>query len=250
MRGLLEDKEFLNKLSNSQYDVALHEVYEPYSAAIFELIGVKKTVAVSAFGVTPYVHEITGVPANPSFVPGMYSTYSDYMTFWERLNNFKFDVELHYRYRYWERELWSYFNDFYPGFADFRDLLKRKVGVVLLNINEFIETPRPTSNVIRYIGGIAVHAPKPLDKRLDAILNERSTNVLLSLGTISQAKDMPSRLKKDIVDAFSAFSNTTFIWKYENESDSHLFDNRPNIYAMKWVPQLDLLGRSLNVCLH
>ncbi|KAK6038632.1 hypothetical protein COOONC_23863, partial [Cooperia oncophora] len=47
-----------------------------------------------------------------------------------------------------------------------------------------------------------------------------------------------------IVDAFSAFSNTTFIWKYENESDSHLFDNRPNIYAMKWVPQLDLLGDS------
>ncbi|PIO72823.1 UDP-glucoronosyl and UDP-glucosyl transferase [Teladorsagia circumcincta] len=195
-RGLLEDEEFLGRLRNFHFDVALHEVYEPYSAAIFEIIGVTKTVAVSAFGMTPYAYEIIGIRQNPSFVPGVYSTYSDDMTFWERLNNFKFEIELDFRYRSWERETWSHFNDIYPGFPDFRELLKRKVGVLLLNINEFTETPRPTANIVRYIGGLAVHPPKPLGKSLDAVLDERSTNVLLSFGTISRAKDMPLWLKK------------------------------------------------------
>ncbi|PIO66214.1 glycosyltransferase family 28 protein [Teladorsagia circumcincta] len=137
------------------------------------IIGVTKTVAVSAFGMTPYAYEIIGIRQNPSFVP---------------------------------------------------------------------ETPRPTANIVRYIGGLAVHPPKPLGKSLDAVLDERSTNVLLSFGTISRAKDMPLWLKKDIVQAFSAFPNTTFIWKYEDENDSHLFKDHPNIHTMKWVPQSDLLG--------
>ncbi|XGW11867.1 hypothetical protein V3C99_012939 [Haemonchus contortus] len=175
-RGILEDEEFLSRLRNSRFDVALHELYEPFSVGIFELIGVTKTVALSAFGVSLYVPEITGVPANPSFVP---------------------------------------------------------------------ETPRPTANIVRYIGGIAIHPPKPLsqvDKRLDAILNERSTNVFLSFGTISQSKDLPLILKKDIISAFSAFPNTTFVWKYEDENDIHLFKNHTNIHTMKWIPQSDLLG--------
>ncbi|KAK5981804.1 UDP-glucoronosyl and UDP-glucosyl transferase, partial [Trichostrongylus colubriformis] len=240
--GLLEDKEFLSRLLDSRFDVALHEIYDCYPVAIFELIGVTKTVAVSAFGMTPYAYEITGIPANPSYVPGVYSTYSDDMTFWERLNNFKFETEMDIRNRYWERELWSHFDEVYPGFPDFRYLLKQKVGAVLLNVHEFTETPRPTVNMVRYIGGLTVHAAKPLDEKLDAILNKRSTNVLLSFGSLSQAKDMPLFLKKDIVNAFAAFPNTTFIWKYEEENDSHLFEDHPNIHIMKWVPQRDLLG--------
>ncbi|XGW11866.1 hypothetical protein V3C99_012939 [Haemonchus contortus] len=244
-RGILEDEEFLSRLRNSRFDVALHELYEPFSVGIFELIGVTKTVALSAFGVSLYVPEITGVPANPSFVPGAFSTYSDSMTFWERLNNFIYEFELDVRYRIWERQLWLHFNEVYPGFPTFRELLKRQVGVVLLNINEYTETPRPTANIVRYIGGIAIHPPKPLsqvDKRLDAILNERSTNVFLSFGTISQSKDLPLILKKDIISAFSAFPNTTFVWKYEDENDIHLFKNHTNIHTMKWIPQSDLLG--------
>ncbi|KAE9420828.1 hypothetical protein Angca_007179, partial [Angiostrongylus cantonensis] len=45
-----------------------------------------------------------------------------------------------------------------------------------------------------------------------------------------------------IMNAFSAFPNTTFIWKYEDEDDAVLFERHPNIVLMKWVPQTDLLA--------
>ncbi|KAK6029806.1 glycosyltransferase family 28 protein [Ostertagia ostertagi] len=269
-RGLLEDNEFLNRLRNSQFDVALHEVYEPIFCCHFRgelreraLTGYLQFCHCCVRGETLICHLDNWCDENrcsfgfwhdavrlrncrhstkPELCSRMYSTYSDDMTFWERLNNFKYEIELDFHYRNWERELWTHFNDVYPGFPDFRELLKRKVGVVLLNINEFTETPRPTANIVRYIGGLAVHAPKQLEKNLDAVLDKRSSNVLLSFGTISRSKDMPLWLKKDIVHAFSSFPNTTFIWKYEDENDSHLFKDHPNIYAMKWVPQSDLLG--------
>ncbi|KAK6012063.1 hypothetical protein OSTOST_22795 [Ostertagia ostertagi] len=162
-RGLAEDEEFLNRLRTFQFDVAVHEIYEPYQVGIFELIGVKKTVAVSAYGITPYVRQVSGVPLNPSYIPGPYTTYSDEMTFWERLDNFKLKIELEYRSLNWERETLSIFQKVHPGFPNFRDLLK-KVGAVLLNVNEFLETPRPTANIVRYVAGLSIREPKPLDE--------------------------------------------------------------------------------------
>ncbi|KAK6029807.1 UDP-glucoronosyl and UDP-glucosyl transferase [Ostertagia ostertagi] len=240
-RGLAEDKVFLDRLRASRFDVAVHEIYDPYQVGIFELIGVKRTVAVSAYGITPYVREVTGVPLNPSYIPGPYTTYSDEMTFWERLDNFKLKIELEYRSLNWERETLSIFQKVHPGFPNFRDLLKQKVGAVLLNVNEFLETPRPTANIVRYVAGLSIREPKPLDEKINALLDQRSTNVLFSLGTFTQSRDMPLRLKKGIIEAFASFPNTTFIWKYEDDSDSDLFRAHPNIYRMKWIPQMDLL---------
>ncbi|KAK5978486.1 UDP-glucoronosyl and UDP-glucosyl transferase [Trichostrongylus colubriformis] len=242
LRGLVEDKNFLASLRDYHFDVAIHEIYDPYQVGIFELIGVKKTVAVSALGVTPYVPEITGVPSNPSYIPGTYTTYSDDMTFWERLDNFKLNIELYYRFLNYERDTLLLFDKVYPGFPDFRKLLREKVGVILLNVNEFLETPRPTANIIRYIGGVTIREPKPLDEKFSDILDQRATNVLFSFGTFTQAKNMPPWLRRGILEAFAAFPNTTFIWKYEDDNDSDLLEGHPNVYRMMWVPQVDLLA--------
>ncbi|KIH44838.1 hypothetical protein ANCDUO_25130 [Ancylostoma duodenale] len=127
----------------------------------------------------------------------MYTTYSDGMTFWERMDNFKFEIEMHNFLLSWEKEIWQLANDIRPGFPELRTLLKEKTGVVLMNVNELTETPRPTANILRYIGGATIHEPKRLDEKLDAILNERPENVLFSLGSLAQSKDMPMRLKQE-----------------------------------------------------
>ncbi|KIH50898.1 hypothetical protein ANCDUO_19020, partial [Ancylostoma duodenale] len=205
-KGILEDTAFLNSLREYKFDVALHEVYELAAVAIFEMIGIKNTVVLSALGVTPYIQEIAGFPANPSFVPGMYTTYSDDMTFWERMDNFKFEIEMHNFLLSWEKEIWQLANDIRPGFPGLRTLLKEKTGVVLMNVNELTETPRPTANILRYIGGATIHEPKRLDEKLDAILNERPENVLFSLGSLAQSKDMPMRLKQ-VLNAYEGAAN-------------------------------------------
>ncbi|VDM71430.1 unnamed protein product [Strongylus vulgaris] len=123
------------------------------------------------------------------------------MSFWERLDNFKFIIELHYRFSGWEKDIWSIANNLQPGFPNLRHLLKKKTGVVLLNVNEVTETPRPTANILRYIGGATLHEPKKLDEdlfiqKLSSLLDERPETVLFSLGSLAQSKDMPMRLKQ------------------------------------------------------
>ncbi|KAK6734082.1 hypothetical protein RB195_017699 [Necator americanus] len=241
-KGVSEDVDILDTLRSYKFDVALHEAYELCAVAILELIGVKNTVVVSALGVTPYIQEVAGFPANPSFVPGMLTTYTDNMNFWERLGNFKIAIDMHKRLTAQERDIWKLANEARPGFSELRTLLKDKTGVVLMNVNEFTETPRPTANILRYIGGAAIYKPEKLNEKMNAILNERPMNVLFSLGSLAQSKDMPMRLKQDIIAAFASFPDATFIWKYEDENNSVLFKNYPNIHIMKWIPQMELLA--------
>ncbi|CAJ0592658.1 unnamed protein product [Cylicocyclus nassatus] len=111
---------------------------------------------------------------------------------------------------------------------------EEKTGAVLLNTVEVTKSPRPTANILRYIGGATLREPKKLNAELDALLNKRPQTVL--------SKHMPMRLKQEIIAAFASFPNTTFIWKYEEENDAILFKKYPNIYTMKWVPQTDLLA--------
>ncbi|VDP55921.1 unnamed protein product [Heligmosomoides polygyrus] len=110
----------------------------------------------------------------------------------------------------------------------------------MANVNEFSETPRPTANIIRYIGGATIYDAKPLSEDLDEILNERALTVLFSMGSLAQSKNMPDRMKKDIIDTFASYPNVTFIWKYE--SDDIDVATYVNIHLMKWVPQTDLLA--------
>ncbi|KAJ1360167.1 hypothetical protein KIN20_019081 [Parelaphostrongylus tenuis] len=88
------------------------------------MIGIKKTVVMSALGITPYMEQVIGFPANPSYVPGFYTSYSDEMSFWERLDNFKFTIEMHYRLISWESQLHALANNAHSGFPDIRDLIK------------------------------------------------------------------------------------------------------------------------------
>lgn len=49
------------------------------------------------------------------------------MTFWQRLDNFKLELETRFRYHFWEQEIWSLANAASPGFPDLRELLKEGV---------------------------------------------------------------------------------------------------------------------------
>ncbi|KJH46542.1 glycosyltransferase family 28 protein [Dictyocaulus viviparus] len=186
------------------------------------MIGIEKTVVLSALGVTPYIQYLIGFPENPSYVPGFYASYTDVMTFWERLDNFKQRIEVEYRMSYWRHEMWSLANKARPGFPDLRDLIMKKTGIILMNANEFTETPRPTAHIVRYIGGSTIYSPKPLSKIFNDILDQRKQNVIFSLGSFAESKNMPFWLKNDILKTFTSFPNTTFIWKYENETDNRL----------------------------
>lgn len=83
--------------------------------------------------------------------------------------------------------------------------------MILSNANEFTESPRPTTNLIQYIGGINVHPPEPLSNEVDSLLSLRPSTVLFSFGTYIKGCQMPLRLKQGItcnVILYNSFKNS------------------------------------------
>ncbi|VDM52433.1 unnamed protein product [Angiostrongylus costaricensis] len=250
-KRIFEDVELLNELRAAKFDVALFELYDWSAVAVFEFSAYHQSL-IECFLLffdmlavekrRRFLRKWRTLAAVTSVQQGLYTSYSDEMSFWERLDNFKFAIEMHYRLISWQLQLHALARKVSPGFPHLQDLIKQKTGIILMNVNEFTESPRPTANIVRYVGGSTIYEPKPLDEKLSAILERRSENVLFSLGSLATSKGMPMWLKQDIMNAFSAFPNTTFIWKYEDEDDAVLFERHSNIVLMKWVPQTDLLA--------
>ncbi|KHJ86048.1 hypothetical protein OESDEN_14214 [Oesophagostomum dentatum] len=164
-------------------------------SSFLQILGVKSIVLVSALGMMPRMYDVIGIPQVPSFMPLAITPYSDDMTFTERLVNFKISLQLRYYIRQWEYEAWKLFNSKYPGFPSVQEIYTEKTALIMTNVNEFAETSRPTVNMVRYVGGSTLHDSQPLSEDLDRLLNERSTNVLFSLGSLVLSKDMPRWLK-------------------------------------------------------
>ncbi|KIH66062.1 UDP-glucoronosyl and UDP-glucosyl transferase [Ancylostoma duodenale] len=228
-------------LNESRFELAYVETFDVCAPGIFQILGIKNMVMVSALGMLPRMYETLGMAELPSFMPGCYTPYSDDMTFLERLTNFKVYIKLVLHLRKWDTVFWEIFNAKYPGFPTIQEIINEKTSLIMANVNEFAESPRPKTKMIIYVGGSTLYDPKPLGKDFDKILGERNATVLFSLGSLALSKDIPGWLKNDIIETFAAFPNVTFIWKYE-DNDSALFGNHPNIHPVKWVPQNDLLA--------
>ncbi|VDD88209.1 unnamed protein product [Enterobius vermicularis] len=116
-----------------------------------------------------------------------------------------------------------------------------QTSFVFVNIDEYFDFPRPVTEKIVYVGGIAVSKPKLLDDKFEKIMNSALPNVvLISFGTVAKSSDMGPETKEAFVAMFKEFSNITFIWKYE-ENDHYAAD-LPNVIKIPWVPQNDLLN--------
>ncbi|KAK6733177.1 hypothetical protein RB195_017128 [Necator americanus] len=240
-KELLKDQEMISKLNDSKFDIAFSESFDLCAPGFFEVLGIENVVMVSALGMLPRLYEIAGMSEVPSFVPDPLTPYSDDMTFMERLTNLKVHIQMKSEMRRWEQMFWEVFNAKYPGFPTIAEINNRKTALIMTNVNEFAESARPTTNMIRYVGGSTLYPTKPLTKDLENILNERNATVFFSLGSLAQSKDMPRSIKNDIISTFASFPDVTFIWKYEGD-DIASFETQPNIHYLKWVPQFDLLA--------
>ncbi|GMS96522.1 hypothetical protein PENTCL1PPCAC_18697, partial [Pristionchus entomophagus] len=136
------------------------------------------------------------------------------------------------------------FDEIYPGIPPFSELISH-CAVALPNTEPLMEIAQPTIAKVVPIGGITVGKPKPLDDYWNALLSLRPKTVLVSFGIIAKSVLMKPARKRALLEAFSSFSDTTFIWKYENTSDlfSEFQASRvPNVVLTEWAQQLDILA--------
>ncbi|KAI6171776.1 Glucuronosyltransferase [Aphelenchoides besseyi] len=115
----------------------------------------------------------------------------------------------------------------------------------MVNTDEFVEFPRPTSHKIISIAGIdmayTLKNRKGLDKHHHSLLeNSAKGVVLVSFGSVASSCKMPNETKQSFLEMFAAFPEIDFIWKYEVEDG--IGSALKNLMIEKWIPQPDLLS--------
>ncbi|KAK6019619.1 glycosyltransferase family 28 protein [Ostertagia ostertagi] len=132
---------------------------------------------------------------------------------------------------------------FGPQFRDYAEILADS-SYVFTNSNPYLDYPRPMLHKTVPLGGITVHTdPRKnvLTKEWDRILSERNTTVLVSFGTVAKSIYMPDEYKRTLLEVFESLPETTFIFKYEDES-SQMAAHLKNVHLSSWVPQNALLA--------
>uniref|UniRef100_A0A1I7SKE2 glucuronosyltransferase n=1 Tax=Bursaphelenchus xylophilus TaxID=6326 RepID=A0A1I7SKE2_BURXY len=137
---------------------------------------------------------------------------------------------------------------FYPKVPTPVELF-RNVSYYFVNHNELLDTGRPISAKVKFIGGIQLkddHSIAKLSKKYDDLLAKAPKGaILFSFGTTASSKVVPKKVREEFIEAFKQFPDYLFIWKHDNaEDDQDKLKGVKNIVAEEWLPQKQLLGEN------
>ncbi|KAK0399682.1 hypothetical protein QR680_003160 [Steinernema hermaphroditum] len=243
-----DDLQLVSELREEQYDTAVVEQYDSCGFGLFEAVGIKNIVWLSATGVFRPQPYVVGVKYPLSYVPELFGFSDDTMNFFQRLQNYLIAQAtglIHGSYsRAKESEAFR-LAQHRNGSTEFPDILEvsQNADTVLINSLPLIDFPMPTSTEIHGIGGITVEKEAaPLSSQWQEVADQSEGGFwLVTFGSIAKTSDMPPRMRQSLFSAFSKFSNFTFIVKYEVLNTTTM-QIAPNVIFTKWIPQLSLMA--------
>ncbi|KAI6223427.1 Glucuronosyltransferase [Aphelenchoides besseyi] len=212
--GILSNRRLLHELKAAEYDVALAEYFDPCSFALFHHLGIKSVHMISAVPLDEQTAIANAEPVDFSYVPS-------------KLMVLRYDKVTR-----------KFLGSQFPSTVE----LLQNIDYFWLNTNEFVDTPRATSQRFKHVGGIAVKAPGCLVPELEKLMNSSTGGVvLISFGSIVRTTDMPQRIRKVFIEAFAYFPTITFIWKV-TKVDENLTSLLPsNVKVVEWMDQTAIL---------
>ncbi|KAI6171606.1 UDP-glucuronosyltransferase [Aphelenchoides bicaudatus] len=234
-RKQLNDTDMLERLRAEKFDFAFTEFMDLCGLLIFESIGVTKHSIVYASSLPMIFASVLGIPATNSFVPDVPMDARPPMTFMQRTQNLLMTQVFHVIFKP------RFINPFiYLGqeqFGDSFDVTEKAAQsqLIFVNVDEFLDFPRPITHKVHYIGGIGMKKPEPLEPKYERFFDKQPC-IYMSFGTVA-----PSETRQAFLEAFSRFPNITFLWKYERPEEK-INANHSNVILEKWWPQTNLLG--------
>uniref|UniRef100_A0A7E4W5E2 UDP-glucuronosyltransferase n=1 Tax=Panagrellus redivivus TaxID=6233 RepID=A0A7E4W5E2_PANRE len=245
-KELIERRHELDFLKRYKFDAYVSNDQNMCDLWLPQYLGIDTTVMT----VTGPMFESTaynlGIPQPTSYVPVLEdATAGSTMSLFKRIENqwnWLIATLLHkyitYNVNYYIRKL------VYPNFPGI-DALAADAAVVFVNNDEFLDFARPVLHKTIYIGGAGLPAPKPLNDKFENIMQKgRDGLVLVSFGSHCNTLAFPLEQKKEMIQAFSNFSNYHFLIKV-TPGDNHTikFGSRfKNVEFTHWTPQTDILG--------
>ncbi|GMT14725.1 hypothetical protein PFISCL1PPCAC_6022, partial [Pristionchus fissidentatus] len=244
-RKLLTTPGLVERLKNENFDALITENFENCGVGLSHIISPKALIPVSS----SFLFDGPDIGISTSLITE-HTPFNDarlhYSSIWTRINNFYTWFLMKAFFNTQNVPLHKVFDEIHPGTPSFTELVSN-AAVVFPNSEPLIDYATSTISKVVPIGGITVGKPKPLNEYWSSLMSLRPKTVLVSFGSIAKSVLMKSSRKTAILKAFSSFLDSTFIWKYENSSDSFATSEAakvPNVVLTEWMPQLDLLADS------
>lgn len=225
--NLWKNKDIMRKLEDFQFQFAITDMGATEFSYLIPLhLGIPyATVSISNVALA------YRVPRLPSFAS---QSFSDEMTFKERLTTFVFDIAQLSTYN----SSVPYINEYIPrlNITDGFELMMNS-SLWLFTEDSALSFPKPHMPNTLSFGDIMARPGRPLPPELQAYLDESTQGVIVvSLG--SYFDYIPEFLARGFCEAFR---NTSYriIWKLPNNEFCH---DANNVKILSWFPQNDILA--------
>ncbi|XP_051280047.1 UDP-glucuronosyltransferase 2B20-like [Dicentrarchus labrax] len=179
-------------------------------------------------------------PSPLSYIPELFSEYSDKMDFFQRINNIIRHGILVYMYYYISNPPYQAVCDRYFGpDVDVMSLIQG-ADLWLMRVDFTFEFPRPTMPNVVYIGGFQCKPSNPLPSDLEEFVQSSGEHgvVVMTLGTL--LGDLGPEISEIIASAFANLPQKV-VWRHIGKRPITLGNNT---MLVKWLPQNDILGHS------
>lgn len=188
-----------------------------------------------------FIGYMTGNTYPYAYIPDFRLSYSNHMTFWERVVNTAVGVsqvlgDIYYFIPRQEAILKRYLND--PTLPSLYSML-RNISVTFIDSHLSIHYTRPYLPGCIEIGGLTIPSENKLPEDLQKLMDTAKDGVIyFSLGSNFKSVELKQEIKKTVLSAFHQL-NQLVLWKFEAET---LPDLPSNVKIAKWFPQTDILA--------
>ncbi|XP_046620203.1 UDP-glucosyltransferase 2-like [Neodiprion virginianus] len=222
-----------------------------YDIFITEILGSNCYLAVAHKMKIPFVGIVTNVmyswaidpvfgDANPSFIPSQLSTFTNKMSFFERVENLMIHVYSKFLFSYFDKTVSdpltkTYFEDV-PPLND----IYNNMSLVLANSHFSIHGVRPGNSAIVEVAGLHIDETQVLSEELETYLNSSKDGVVyFSMGTMVRSDTFPVERILAMYESFSELKNYKVLWKGNLEDMPKPLPS--NVKIVPWAPQYAVL---------
>ncbi|KAL3108548.1 hypothetical protein niasHT_015470 [Heterodera trifolii] len=234
--GLMQRKEVLYELRAEQFEIVFIDLIDLCLVGIAHHLDIPRLALLST-GPIPDAYNwlLETVLLGPR------------MNLWQRAQNvWQYAMSLYSQWRMFRQENNAFRAHISPEFPRLEQIAARRIDVVFVVSDEFVEAAAPTLSKVVNIAGLGMSkAPQPLRPAiLRAVSSAPRGAVLLSFGSVSETVQMDQQKLANLFAAISHFSDFAFIVKVSKADtfSRNLVKKVPNIHLFEWVEQTDLLA--------
>ncbi|XP_078660214.1 UDP-glucuronosyltransferase 1-2-like [Branchiostoma floridae x Branchiostoma belcheri] len=231
---LLGNSTLTDRLRASRYDVIITDPLFHCGAIVARHLDVPNVAFVAAL---EHDTRTTVAPSPPSYVPSIFSTFTDSMTFLQRLENTFAVLKQTAVFWVWDRAHDSVARK-YLGVGETALIAMSHADVWLYMSDPLLDFPHPSMPNMVNIGGFHVQQPGSLSEELETFMQTSGNDgvVVVSFGAFM--KSIPIQQAEVLAAAFARLPQKV-LWRYEGEKPASLGNNTK---LTNWLPQNDLLG--------